>query len=49
MVVRSRSTGRALYLGDVYESDLEDASRKMTLALDPYRSRSNFTWSAWLI
>ena len=23
--------------------DLEDASRKMTLALDPYRSRSNFT------
>src|ERR1035441_2504385 len=23
--------------------DLEDASRKMPLALDPYRSRSNFT------
>ena len=23
--------------------DLEDASRKMTLALDPYRSRSDFT------
>ena len=24
--------------------DLEDASRKMSLALDPYRSRSDFTF-----
>jgi hypothetical protein len=36
--------GKGHYTVVMYTNpDLEDASRKMTLALDPYRSRSNFT------
>lgn len=35
--------GKGHYTVVMYTNpDLEDASRKMTLALDPYRSRSNF-------
>jgi hypothetical protein len=36
--------GKGHYTVVMYTNpDLEDASRKMTLALDPYRSRSDFT------
>src|SRR5476651_2513113 len=36
--------GKGHYTVVMYTNpDLEDASRKMTVALDPYRSRSNFT------
>src|ERR1700722_9473480 len=36
--------GKGHYTVVMYTNpDLEDASRKMTIALDPYRSRSNFT------
>lgn len=37
--------GKGHYTVVMYTNpDLEDDSRKMTLALDPYRSRSNFTF-----
>ncbi len=37
--------GKGHYTVVMYTNpDLEDASRKITLALDPYRSRSNFTF-----
>jgi hypothetical protein len=37
--------GKGHYTVVMYTNpDLEDASRKMTLALDPYRSRSDFTF-----